>query len=129
MNSIIEFVQKYRKENPTGWRKWVFGTVVGLVTFVFIAVFVIRESLRQKEIADLNHEIGVLREQAAKNTVDAQISEHAEQQEAHTAAAEHALEQAAELSKRVESLQAEHKANSDLIASLKSWEDVDARVR
>lgn len=129
MNSIIEFVQKYRKENPTGWRKWVFGSVVAIVTFVFVAVFVIRESLRQREIADLNHQISVLREEAAKNTADAQISDLTEQQEAHTAAAEHALEQAAELKNRVESLEAEHKANSDLIASLRSWEDIDARIR
>lgn len=129
MNSIIDFVQKYRKENPTGWRKWVFGSVAAIVTFTFVAVFVIRESLRQREIADLNYQISVLREEAAKNTVDAQIADLAEQQEAHTAAAEHALEQAAELAQRVESLKSEHKANSDLIASLRSWDDVDARIR
>jgi ABC-type transport system involved in cytochrome bd biosynthesis fused ATPase/permease subunit len=129
MNTLIEFVQNYRKENPTGWRKWIIGSVVALITLIVLTVFFVRESMRQREIAELKHSRDTLQETLRRNEIDVKSDTLQGQQETHKTAAEAALNRAAELDQKIQTLEAEHEANTALISALKSWEAVDAHVR
>jgi uncharacterized membrane protein YcjF (UPF0283 family) len=129
MNTLLEFVRNYRKQNPSGWRKWIIGSVVALITFVVLTVFFVRESMRQREIAELKHTRDTLREAIRRNETDVKVDALSGEQATHTEEATAALARASEISQKIETLEAEHKVNLDLIASLSSWEDVDAKVR
>jgi flagellar biosynthesis/type III secretory pathway M-ring protein FliF/YscJ len=129
MDDLIKFVEDYKKSNPTGWRKWIFGTIAAIVLLFIAVVFFAREILRQKSIADLKHERDVLQEDARRRAADASLEKLEEKKAEHTRAAEAAQRRAAELARQVEILEAEHKKNLDLIDSLRSWDDVDAHIR
>lgn len=128
MDKLIKFVEDYKQSNPTGWRKWVYGTIAVLVIASLVLVFFIRESLRQKELGNLKHERDVLQEEARQATVNASLTVLEDKKTEHLQAAEAAQRRAEEVTRQVEILEAEHKKNSDLINSLRSWDDVDARV-
>jgi uncharacterized membrane protein YcjF (UPF0283 family) len=129
MNTLLDFVRNYRKQNPSGWRKWIIGSVVALITFVVLTVFFVRESMRQRELAELKHTRDTLRETIRRNETDVKVDALSGEQATHTEEATAALARASEISQKIETLEAEHKVNLDLIASLSSWEDVDAKVR
>ena len=128
MQALIDFVENYKKSNPNGWRKWLFGSIAVSIVIVLVLVYSVREGLRQREVARLRHERDMLQQQVHQNVVDAQLGDLNEAQQAHVAAAEEATQRAAALDKRAELLEAQHKANVALINSLKSWDDVDAHV-
>jgi hypothetical protein len=128
MESLIEFVENYKKSNPSGWRKWVLGSVAVVVILVVILVYSVRETLRQREIARLRHERDMLHEQIQNQTVNTQLDVLSDAQSQHQAAAQNAMQQAAAIDAQLESLEAQHKKNVELINSIKSWDDVDARV-
>ena len=128
MDSLIEFVENYKKSNPSGWRKWIFGSIAVIIVLVIVFVYSIREALRQREIARLRHERDLLEEQARQQPVNTQLAGLAEEQGDHTTAAQEATQRAAELSRKAELLEVEHQRNLDLINSIKSWDEVDARI-
>ena len=128
MQTFIDFVENYKKSNPSGWRKWLFGSIAVGIVLVLVLVYSIREGLRQREIAKLRHERDMLEQQVHQNAVDTQLGDLNETQQAHVTAAEEAIQRAEALDQRAELLEAQHKSNMALINSLKSWDDVDARV-
>lgn len=128
MESLIAFVENYKKSNPSGWRKWILGSVAVVVILVVILVYSVRETLRQREIARLRHERDMLHEQIQNQTVNTQLDGLSDAQSQHQAAAHNAMQQAAAIDAQLESLEAQHKKNIELINSIKSWDDVDARV-
>lgn len=129
MNKLVEFVENYRKSNPTGWRRWVYGTIAVVIVLVLVTVFGIREALRQRDIANLKHERDVLKQTARASEVDAELATIVSVRQTHQDAADVALGKAEELEDQVKELEARSSASSALIESLKSWDDVDDHVR
>lgn len=129
MNKLVEFVEEYKKNNPSGWRKVVYGVAAGIAAFVVLLAFFIRETLRQREIARLNQEIAVLQQDAQQQETNAALTALECDKTQHTEAANKAIQRANELKNELEGLKNQHEANVAIINSIKSWSDVDARVR
>ena len=129
MNKLIEFVENYKKSNPSGWRKVVYGIAAGAAALVVLAIFVARENARQREIARLNHQVGVLEQEAASHQVSVELASLGADKDRHQANAEAALTRANALKDKAKGLQEQHAANTVIINSLRSWSDVDAHVR
>jgi flagellar biosynthesis/type III secretory pathway M-ring protein FliF/YscJ len=129
MDQLIKFVEDYKASNPTGWRKWVFGSLAVLAVLLIVLVFTVRETLRQKEIAALKHERDMLQIRAHQQTVDSEIESLETKKAEHVKAADAAQRRANELSRRVDMLEAQHQQNLEIINSIRSWDDVDARIR
>lgn len=129
IEKLLKFVEDYRASNPSGWRKLLFGVVAALAATTVLILLYLREASRQRNIASLRQERDLLREEARKHEVNAALENLDQSKNEHTAAANTALRQATELDRRVQILEAEGAKNSDIIDSLKSWDDVDARIR
>ena len=123
MQTFIDFVENYKKSNPSGWRKWLFGSIAVAIVLMLVLVYSIREGLRQREVARLRHERDMLQQQVHQNAVDTQLGDLNETQQAHVTAAEEAIQRAEALDQRAELLEAQHKSNMALINSLKSWDE------
>lgn len=129
MNNLVEYVQKYKQNNPTGWRKWVFGTLAVLAVLTLIIVYGVQNAMRSKELARLKHELDVATVGADKAKADAAVAEHTDARDEAVGRAELAEERAEELKEQLVVLENEHKRSADVINSIRSWEDVDAKVR
>lgn len=129
MEQLIKFVEDYKAANPTGWRKWIFGFLAVLAILLVIVVFSVREALRQSEIATLKHQRDMLQAQADRRTVDAEIESLEDKKAEHVKAADSAQRRANELSRQVDVLEAQNQKNIEIINSIRSWDDVDARIR
>lgn len=129
MNKLVEYVQKYKQENPSGWRKWIFGALAALAVLILVIAYAVQTALRAREIARLKHELDVATVGAEKAKADASVAEHLEARDEAIGRAELAEEQAEELKEQLVVLEADHKRNEDLINSIRSWEDVDAKIR
>lgn len=129
MNKLIAFVEHYKTSNPSGWRKVVYGLAAGCALVVLAIVFFVRENLRQREIARLNHEVAVLEQQAATHQTNATLSVLETDKAEHVAAANAAKDRADQIKNTVATMQEQHASNVAVINSIRSWSDVDAHVR
>lgn len=129
MRDIVAYIQDFRDSNPTGWRKWIVGSLVFVLTVVVITVLVIRETQRGKELAKLYGERDKAKEELHRSKLDQKLSKNAEDKARHAELAEAALQRAAEIEEQIQQIEDLHKKNIAVIDSIKSWEDVDKRVR
>lgn len=129
MTSLLSFIAKYKSSNPAGWRKWVLGTLAVLSSLAVVGVYYVREFLRNRELARLQHERDVLESEARQHTVDAALTAAKEDRVAHVTAATDALQQAGEVARQIDVLEKEHSDSRSVIASLQTWSDVDAHVK
>ena len=128
MNEIVEYIKKYRAENPTGWRKWTIGVLVAILTVVVIAAFAIQAALRGKELARLQTERDAAKEAKHRAEVDQKLAKNEEEAAKHEAAADLALARVQAIEEEIHQLQDQHKLNESIIDSIRSWDDVDKKV-
>lgn len=129
MNKLVEFVENYKKSNPTGWRKWVFGALATIAVVVLVAIFAIQAAQRGREMAALKHAEDAAQEALHKAQVNAKLAQNAEEQERHEAAAEAALDRSMELAAEIDRLAAQHRTNEEVLNNIRSWDDVDRVVK
>jgi flagellar biosynthesis/type III secretory pathway M-ring protein FliF/YscJ len=129
MSSIIDFINKYKNSNPTGWRKWLIGSVVALLVVGMGVFFGVREYLRRTSLARLKHERDVLLERARQELVDKKLAVTQGAKETHTLAANAALARAAVIDQQIETLQNDHADNIAIINNINSWKDVDEHIK
>ena len=129
MNKLTSFIEKYKRENPTGWRKWVFGAVVVLATLLVLAVYGVQSVMRAREMARLEHERDAAKQQMLEAAANAKLASDAKTQEEHELAAKEAFSRLEDIQERITAAEDVHSRNKAVIDSLGSWEDVDARVK
>ena len=129
MNKVVEFIHKYKQENPSGWKKWIFGSLAALGTLLVIVVFAIRSAFRAKEMAKLAHERDVAKEEARQALVNACLETERKAQQKHLNRANTALNRRIQLDKKLRVLTDEHERNTAVIDSIRSWDDVDRIVK
>jgi flagellar biosynthesis/type III secretory pathway M-ring protein FliF/YscJ len=129
MNKLIEFIANYKKTNPTGWRKWLLGAVVGLATLLVLVVYAVQASLRTRELANLRRERDKATMAALSARVDQSIAIDEKAKQDHRNAANAAIERERELSAKVADLLRSHEERKAAIDSIRSWDDVDKVVR
>lgn len=129
MNDIVEYIKNYRAENPTGWRKWIIGSLVAVLTLVVIAVFAFQAAQRGKELSQLQNDRDKAKEALHRATVNQKLAANAEEAARHEAAADLALERVQVIEEEIKQLEDQHKANEAAINSIRSWDDVDRTVR
>ncbi|NJL54369.1 hypothetical protein HC928_03660 [bacterium] len=127
--SLLDKINEYKQRNPTGWRRWLVGILVGAVSLSLLVVFYLRTIGKSNEIAKLKHERDVALERHKRAELDAKLSANKTEIEGHKIAAEDALIRAEALEARIEEIEAQHLARRSIIDSIRSWEDVDAKVR
>lgn len=128
MSKVLDFINAYRSSNPTGWRNWLIGIAVSLVTLSLGMVFAIRTYFSQREIAKLKHERDVLIEKAHKSHVDVSLSASRAERDQHERLATEALKRAAEAHRKVIVIEYDNATAINKINKLKSWADMDAFV-
>lgn len=129
MNDIVAFIQKYQAENPTGWRKWIIGSVVTVLILVVVAVAAFQATQRGKELARLHSERDRAKEAAHRNQVNTKLAKNKEEAAIHEAEANRSLALAESLENEIKQLESQHETNQAVINSIRSWEDVDKRVK
>lgn len=129
MNKVVDFIKKYKESNPSGWRKWIIGSIVVVLTLVVVAGFAISAALRGRELARLKHERDVAKEEVHRAQVNMTLAKQKEEAERHEAAADQARARAEEIEEQIKVLQEEHSASESLIDSIRSWDDVDRLVK
>jgi len=129
MNKLFDFINNFKRANPTGWRKWIVGTIVVLTSTALFVVYSIRAGFKNKELAKLKHDKDVLEEKARSHSLDAVLAKIEKEQDAHEAQATDALQRASELSRQSDGLKDEHLANLEIIDSLLLWGDIDDHVK
>lgn len=129
MNKVVEYINKYKQENPSGWRKWIIGSVIAVLTLVVIAVFAFQAAMRGRELARLQHERDVAKEDLHQAQIDAQLAANKAEAANHNIAASAALARVVALEDEISVLEDEHNYNESLINSIRSWDDVDRLVK
>lgn len=129
MNEIVEYIKKHKESNPEGWRKWIIGAVVVVLTLLVIAVFAFRAAQHGKQVAALKHERDKLINEAIQSEVEAKLVASKEEQARHEQVATEALRQVDEIEEQITRLEDQHAANQNVINSIRSWDDVDNKVR
>lgn len=129
MNDLAEFVKNYRESNPTGWRKWVYGSLAALAAVIVIATISVLAAMRAKEMSDLEADRDKLKNDIRKAKLDAKLASRDADKAKHEDAAEKAMEAAAELEAKLHELRKDHATEQDIINSIRSWEDVDKKVK
>lgn len=127
--SLIDFVNNYRKTNPTGWRKWLYGSLAAVAVLILIISFSISGYLKQRAIAKLKHERDVLQEEARQHEVDATLAVTEASKEEHKAAAAAAQANSDVLEQQATALTLEHATSLQVINAIRTWGDVDAHVK
>lgn len=128
MNDIVEYIKKYRAENPTGWRKWIIGSIVALLTVVVIIGFALQEAQRSQELARLQTERDIAKEAKHRAEVNQKLAENEAEAAQHEAAADLALERVQVIEEEIKQLETQHELNKSILNSIRSWEDVDKKV-
>lgn len=129
MNQLLEWIDEYKKSNPTGWRKWIGGFFVVLVTVVAAAIWAITASARGSQIAGLEAQRDASQEAVRQATTNQQLATDADAQRVHAAAAEAARQQAVVVQQQIQTLQDQHARNTQIIQGIGSWSDVDSKVK
>lgn len=129
MNKLVEFVENYKKSNPTGWRKWIYGLVAAVVVVVLIAIFAVQAAQRGRALADLKHAKDLAEEAVHSAKLAQTLATNKVEQERHEAAAEASMDRAAELAESIKVLEEEHRASESVLDGLRSWSDVDKVVK
>lgn len=129
MNDIVAYIKKYQSENPTGWRKWVIGAVVAILVVVVVAVYAIQATLRGRELARLQSERDRAKEALHRAEVDKKLAANETEAAHHEMAAEVALSRVEEIETEIKQLESTHETNQAVINSIRSWDDVDKKVK
>lgn len=129
MNSIIAFIDKYRKSNPTGWRKWILGSIVTVLVVVVLTVYSVLMKQRSSEIMRLQHEKDVLQAEVRSAVVNSTLDDLTEKQKLAVESAARASVRVEEINDKLSELRNTHSSNRDIINSLRSWSDVDAKIK
>lgn len=129
MNELLEWANNYKQNNPAGWRKWIGGIVVVIVLIIAAAIWAITANIRGSQTASLQTQLDVAQEAARQAETNQQLAQDAQAQQQHAEAARVAREQAATIQQQLESMQAQHDRNTQIIQSIGSWADVDAKVK
>jgi len=129
MNQLLEWIDNYKKSNPTGWRKWIVGIFVVLATVVAAAIWAITASARGSQIAGLEAQRDVAQEAVRQAQTNQQLAQDAQAQQQHAEAAAAAQQQAEAIQQQIQALQDQHERNTQIIAGISSWSDVDSKVK
>lgn len=129
MNDIIAFIKKYKTENPTGWRKWIVGSLVAVLTLVVVAVFATQAALRGRELAQLKTDRDKSKEDLHRAELNHTLAANRTEAAKHEAAAEAVVEAVRIAEERIKVLEEQHAANESVINSIRSWDDVDRVVK
>jgi len=129
MNYIIDLINKYRKSNPTGWKKWIIGTIVAVLTAAVIAVFSLRMKQRSDTIVRLQHEKDALQAEVRSAVVNSTLEDLTQKQKDAIAAAARASSRVEEIDSKLLELRNVHSSNRDIINGLRSWSDVDEKIQ
>ena len=129
MDKVIDYIKNYREENPTGWRKWIFGTVVAALTLLVVGVLAFQAAQRAKELSSLQVQRDQARMALQKAEIDRKLAATAADRTRHELAAHEAMVAQEVLSSQIERLEREHKTSEEVINSIRSWEDVDRVVK
>ena len=129
LQKLTSFVTNFRKNNPSGWSKLLYGFVALISAAVLITVYVIRSNLRSKELAALKHDLDVAKEHLIQAGVAATLAKHEDTKQAALTRAQVLLEEVKELEQAVAQVEETYANDRALIASLRTWEDIDAKVR
>ncbi len=129
MNQLVDFIKKYKESNPSGWRKWIIGSVVAILTLVVIGVFAFQAAMRGRELARLQHERDMAKEEVHRAQVNMTLAKQKEEAERHEAAADAAMDRVADVEEQIKELENQHSASESLIDSIRSWDDVDRLVK
>lgn len=127
MTWLIDFIQKHKSN--TGWRKWFFGGLVLLAAVAVVAIYYVRSYFKNKELARLKHEKAVAEEEAHHAQVVLAVAHNEEELKKRLAEVRRSREVVAALEEKIDQLKLTRLAEEDLINSIKSWDDVDAKVK
>ena len=128
-DTLVKFIQNYKNSNPSGFKKWTVGIVVVVALIIVSLVLFYKSYVHTTRLVDLQHEHDVLQEQARESATNATLAHQQEEREAHSAAAQAALNQAQEIAHQMSQLEVTHQTNEELIESLHNWSDVDKHVK
>lgn len=129
MTKIVDYIQNYKASNPTGWRKWIIGFLVFVLTILVIAMFAFQATRRGRELARLYGERDRAKEELHKSNLDRKLAKNSIDRKHHAKKAEAALQKAAEIETEIQQIESDHKRNQDVINSISSWDDVDKKVK
>lgn len=129
MEDLVNFIQKYKTVNLTGWRKWLIGAAVGLASLIVLGIFAYKAFMHNKEVADLKHQRDVLVEQAHQAQVNSQLAQLEADKQTHLDQAQEAMDQVKDIEAHLTTITDEHEKNNQVINSIQSWGDVDRHVK
>lgn len=129
MNQLLEWINEYKRNNPTGWRKWIAGIVVVLVTVIAGIIWVLTANARGSQIAGLEAQRDAAQEAVRQAETNQKLTQDAQEQQRHAEAAEAARQQAAAIQQQLDAMASQHERNSQVIAGITSWDDVDRVVK
>lgn len=129
MNQLLEWINEYKRNNPTGWRKWIAGIVVVLLTIIVGVIWVLTANARGAQIAGLEAQRDVAQEAVRQAEANQALAQDAQEQQRHAEAAAAARQQAADIQHQIDTMQSQHDRNSQIIAGIASWDDVDKVVK
>lgn len=129
MNQLLEWIDNYKKTNPTGWRKWLVGIFVLLGSILVITVWVLTASMRGSQIAGLEAQRDAAEEAVRQAETNQQLATDAQTQAEHAALASEARQRAVEIAQQLQTVQEQHARNTQIIQGLGSWADVDSKVK
>lgn len=129
MNQLLERINEYKRDHPTGWRKWIVGIAVVLLTLIVAVIWALTANARGAQIAGLEVQRDVAQEALRQAEANQALAQDAEEQQRHAEAAAAARQQAADIQRQIDIIQSQHDRNSQIIAGIASWDDVDKVVK
>lgn len=129
MNQLLEWIDEYKKTNPTGWRKWIGGFFVILLAVIAAAIWVVTASARGHQIAGLEAQRDASQEAVRQAETNQRLAQDAQAQQQHAEAAAAARQQAEAIQQQLQTLQDQHDRNTQIIQGIGSWADVDSKVK
>lgn len=128
-NVVVDYIRNYKASNPTGWRKWIVGGFVAVLTLCVIAFFAFRAASHGRTLAALKSERDRYINAKTSEELQVKLSNNDDEREMHLERLAAVQAQLDRVKSEIASANSEHEANTALIDSISSWEDVDKKVQ